>query len=330
MIISASLFSYKGKYEDYIENLIRNGIRLLHIDYIEGNTEKEKLLNLLNLNENVVYDVHLIKSYIEPEDIEFFNKLDTTYLCYQFENLKWMDFGLLNSFKGKRGLAFTLDTPYEIIKQYIDKLDFVLIMCTIPGISGQSFNYDNIERIARIRKEYPDMAIHVDGGIGEEISALMSHLNVDVVVSGSYLAGAQNEQLAERICKIRYSNTSVTAKEVMLPMKVLTVIDINDSFEQVVYALNEDKISTVVVNCNNKGIGIITDGDIRRTILKYGHQSFELKAGSMANTNPITVPVNYPISNLIYDRLLFSKKIRAIPCVDKNDIVGIIDLSSLF
>ncbi len=329
MIISASLFSCKDDYDEYVDSLIKNGIKLLHIDFIEGNTPKEKINMLQYLRTDVVFDVHLIKKQIEECDIVFFNGLNTNYLCYQYENLETTNIDLLMQFKGKKGLAFTMDTEYEVILQYVDKVDYILIMCTIPGVSGQTFNNLNIDRIKNLRRDCPNMEIHVDGGIEEEKSVLMSHLNVDLVVSGSYLASAKNFQLAERICRIKYSNVSVKAKEIMLPLEILTCVEENDGFEKIVYALDNDKTSTVVVCKGDKTIGIITDGDVRRTILKYKEQSFSLKAADIVNTNPITVDEDYLVTNLIYDKLLMSKKIRAVPCVKNTNIVGIIDLGEI-
>jgi len=74
----------------------------------------------------------------------------------------------------------------------------------------------------------------------------------------------------------------------------------------------------LVVDDNNKLLGTITDGDLRRSILA-GAQ-FSEKISSSCNTNP-TVLVSYKHSIEEAKQLLRERKLDLIPVVDENQIV---------
>ncbi len=70
-----------------------------------------------------------------------------------------------------------------------------------------------------------------------------------------------------------------------LPRKIL---DGNDDFSSVVSCISSNRLGFSIVSM--EGVpGIITDGDLRRTIEKYGDRVFQIKAKEMATLNPLTI-----------------------------------------
>ncbi len=67
---------------------------------------------------------------------------------------------------GKVGLALNPDTPLELIKPYLDTVDYYLLMTVNPGFSGQGYIKKVEEKITTLRKLLPNADIAVDGGIG--------------------------------------------------------------------------------------------------------------------------------------------------------------------
>ena len=202
-------------------------------------------------------------------------------------------------------------------------------MCTTPGISGQSFNYDNLNRIKELKKQFPLLELHVDGGIDSRISAILDKLNISLIVSGSYLANADDRELMERICSLKYSNQYTTAMDIMVPVDYVNTVDLSTPFIDIVAAIDKDKMATIIVCEEKKFVGVITDGDIRRSILSKQGGVFSLVASDMVNRKAFTVTPSQIISNLMFDIAIRNRVILAIPVVDNGMIVGIINTKSM-
>ena len=73
----------------------------------------------------------------------------------------------------------------------------------------------------------------------------------------------------------------------------------------------------LVVDCNNKLLGTVTDGDIRRGILRgLGMQE---KASSIMNTEPLTITAQQERS--MVQKLMKQKGVDSIPILDPNGVV---------
>jgi len=101
----------------------------------------------------------------------------------------------------KRGLSLRPGTPLEKILPWLDRLDLVLVMSVEPGFGGQEFDPSAVDKIRDLADrrfdEGLDFQISVDGGINEKTGALCRNAGADILVSGSWLFGADDR--AERI-----------------------------------------------------------------------------------------------------------------------------------
>lgn len=90
------------------------------------------------------------------------------------------------------GIAVSMSESFDDIFKYLDQVENVLILSIPkPGFSGQKFDADALERIARL-EEYPrrsSLEVCVDGGVNQSTVGI---LNVDKVVSGSFVLQAKN------------------------------------------------------------------------------------------------------------------------------------------
>lgn len=96
----------------------------------------------------------------------------------------------------KAGLAIKPNTPVSDVKQYLDKIDMLLVMTVEPGFGGQGFISETLDKIAEAKKIIDsrglDVPIQVDGGINAETAELVKKAGAEILVAGSYVFGAEN------------------------------------------------------------------------------------------------------------------------------------------
>lgn len=84
------------------------------------------------------------------------------------------------------GVAINPETPIDVIKKFLDKIDLLLIMSVHPGFGGQEFIPETLEKI-RTAKNWigPSAKIEVDGGINLENIKEIKNAGADLLIAGS-------------------------------------------------------------------------------------------------------------------------------------------------
>lgn len=105
----------------------------------------------------------------------------------------------------KAGISVKPNTPVSSVYPWLDKLDMILVMTVEPGFGGQGFIYDTLDKIKALREKLNSVGlttdIEVDGGISDKTVDKVTEAGANVLVSGSYLFGAEN--MAENVLKLR-------------------------------------------------------------------------------------------------------------------------------
>jgi len=103
------------------------------------------------------------------------------------------------------GVVVKPKTHAEAVFPYLELCKMVLVMTVEPGFGGQSFMYDMLPKIEKIRNEVTarnlDLDIEVDGGVDFETGKLCCDAGANVLVAGSFLFG--KEDMKERIEKLK-------------------------------------------------------------------------------------------------------------------------------
>ncbi|MCB0278248.1 MAG: KpsF/GutQ family sugar-phosphate isomerase [Calditrichaeota bacterium] len=118
-------------------------------------------------------------------------------------------------------------------------------------------------------------------------------------------------------------------EDVMRKDDELPVINENDSIENLVYGVSKYSMGVIgVVNQSNQLLGLVTDGDLRRAMMKFGATMFDQQIRDLMTKNPLTISKDISA----YDAFVKMEKnvtISNIPVVENNRYIGMINLHDL-
>ncbi len=96
----------------------------------------------------------------------------------------------------KAGVVLNPSTPVALLEDVIEDADLVLLMSVNPGFGGQKFIENTIRRIHQLRRMIEESGSHalieVDGGVNNTTAPRLVNAGADVLVSGSYVFGAED------------------------------------------------------------------------------------------------------------------------------------------
>lgn len=136
------------------------------------------------------FDVHLM--IVEPiRYVEVFKDAGAHMITVHYEACEDLEATICAIKKAgiKVGVSIKPNTPVSVLKDYISKIDMVLVMSVEPGFGGQKFMPDSIEKIKQVKAladEYnQNLYIEVDGGITKDNVKLVIDAGANVIVAGS-------------------------------------------------------------------------------------------------------------------------------------------------
>jgi len=91
------------------------------------------------------------------------------------------------------GLVLSPATPLEPALPHLESIDLLLVMSVEPGFGGQAFKSEVLSKLAEARRIVDerglDVALQIDGGIGELTAPLARASGADILVAGSAIFG---------------------------------------------------------------------------------------------------------------------------------------------
>ena len=107
----------------------------------------------------------------------------------------------------------------------------------------------------------------------------------------------------------------------------LPIVTPDHKISDTIIEISKTKLGLSVVMCNDKIVGVVTDGDIRRAMKDNQSLFFEMTVSEIMSTNPKMIHENAKLSEA--EQTMREKNIHSLIVVDDNNaLVGIIDAFS--
>ena len=171
------------------------GADRLHIDVMDGHfvpnlTFGPFIIKQLRKISNIHFETHLM---IEQPDKYLQDYIDagsdTVIFHYEASSNINRDIKIIKKNNKLAGIAINPDTDPDVLKKYINDIDYILVMSVFPGFGGQSFIENTLESMKRLDelRGDRDILIGVDGGVNLKTISRVYDTGVDVTIVGSGL-----------------------------------------------------------------------------------------------------------------------------------------------
>ena len=192
-----------------IKRLEEGGADMIHVDVMDGHfvpnlTIGPPVIKALRKHCSLKFDVHLmispvhkyIKAYADAgADIITIHPEATQNLGESIKTIKDLE--------KKVGVSLNPESKIELISEFLEQIDLVLIMSVNPGFGGQKFMpevLDKIKQLKKIQKEKKiNFDIEIDGGINFENCRIAIEAGANILVSGTTIFKSNGGDIKKNI-----------------------------------------------------------------------------------------------------------------------------------
>ena len=192
-----------------IKRLEEGGADMIHVDVMDGHfvpnlTIGPPVIKALRKHCSLKFDVHLmispvhkyIKAYADAgADIITIHPEATQNLGDSIKTIQDLE--------KKVGVSLNPESKIELISEYLEQIDLVLIMSVNPGFGGQKFMPEVLDKIKQLKKMQEEKKIsfdiEIDGGINFENCKVAIEAGANILVSGTTIFKSNGGDIKKNI-----------------------------------------------------------------------------------------------------------------------------------
>ena len=192
-----------------IKRLEEAGADMVHVDVMDGHfvpnlTIGPPVIKALRKYCSLKFDVHLMISPVHKY-IEAYADAGADIITIHPEATDDLESSIkkIKKLNKKVGVSLNPETQINLIENFLDHIDLVLIMSVNPGFGGQEFMPEVLEKIKKLKNIQQEknfnFDIEIDGGINFDNCKIAIEAGANIIVSGTTIFKSNGGDIKKNI-----------------------------------------------------------------------------------------------------------------------------------